>query len=158
VRQRGIWRGLRGRQQKEKSTTFFIRQKILLKRRQNVSFSASIATILVERVFDGLVMLLFVFIALPFAPGLPDWLRQTVILASVAFFGALVVFLVMAALPQTSRTIYHWVISRFMPINLQPKLLALAIVIASDIEATGFDLVPKGCDVPFAPAFESTHT
>ena len=34
-------------------------------------------------------MLLFVFIALPFAPGLPAWLRQTVVLASLAFFGAL---------------------------------------------------------------------
>lgn len=98
----------------------------LLKRRQNVSFGASIATILVERIFDGLVMLLFVFIALPFAPGLPDWLRQTVIMASLAFFGALIVFLMMAALPQRSRTIYHWVIHRFIPVNLQSKLLALA--------------------------------
>lgn len=98
----------------------------LLKKQEQVSFSASIATILVERVFDGLVMLLFVFVALPFAPGLPGWLRQTVILASLAFFGALIVFLVMAALPQLSRRIYLWLINGFMPVKMQPKLLTLA--------------------------------
>ena len=98
----------------------------ILKKRAGVSVGASIATILVERIFDGLVMLLFVFIALPFAPGLPNWLRQTVILASLAFFGALVVFLVMAALPDTSRNIYQWAISRFLPNTLQPKILTLA--------------------------------
>jgi len=98
----------------------------ILKKRTGVSVGASIATILVERIFDGLVMLLFVFIALPFAPGLPDWLRQIVILASLAFFGALIVFLIMAALPDTSRSIYQWGINRFVPNTLQPKLLALA--------------------------------
>lgn len=98
----------------------------LLKKQEGVSIGASIATILVERIFDGLVMLLFVFIALPTAPGLPDWLRQTVILASLAFFGALTIFLVMAALPETSRRFYQWGIDRFVPGALQPKLLALA--------------------------------
>ena len=88
--------------------------------------SAGIATILVERIFDGLVMLLFVFIALPIIPGLPVWLRQTIILASLAFFGALAVFLVMAANPQTSRQIYRWVIVRVLPLTLQVKTMNLA--------------------------------
>ncbi len=98
----------------------------VLKRKEEVSMSASIATILVERIFDGLVMLIFVFIGLPLVPGLPDWLRQTVIFASIAFFGALIVFLVMAARPQTSRRLYHWAFTRFLPETLQPKLLAVA--------------------------------
>jgi uncharacterized protein (TIRG00374 family) len=98
----------------------------VLRRKENVSMSASIATILVERIFDGLVMLIFVFIGLPLVPGLPDWLRQTVIMASLAFFGALIVFLVMAARPQTSRTLYQWAFNRFLPNTLQPKFLALA--------------------------------
>ncbi len=98
----------------------------ILRRKEGVSMSASIATILVERIFDGLVMLLFVFIVLPIVPGLPDWLRQVVILASLAFFGALIVFLVMAAHPATSRTIYHWAILRFVPLPLQSKALGLA--------------------------------
>jgi uncharacterized protein (TIRG00374 family) len=98
----------------------------ILRRQEGVSMSASIATILVERIFDGLVMLLFVFVALPIVPGLPDWLRQIVILASLAFFGALAVFLVMAARPKTSRAIYRWAILRFLPLPLQSKALGLA--------------------------------
>ena len=98
----------------------------LLKKKEGVSISASIATILVERIFDGLVMLLFVFVALPFAPNLPDWLRQTIILASLAFFSALVIFLVIAAKPDLSRIFYRWVIFRFIPTGLQLKFLTLA--------------------------------
>lgn len=98
----------------------------VLKKKKNVSMSASIATILVERIFDGLVMLIFVFIGLPLVPGLPDWLRQIVILASVAFFGALIVFFVLAARPHTTRKLYHWAFSRFLPHSLQPQFLALA--------------------------------
>jgi uncharacterized protein (TIRG00374 family) len=98
----------------------------VLKKKEGVSMSASIATILVERIFDGLVMLLFVFVALPFTPGLPAWLREIVILASVAFLGALIFFFALAALPHVSRSFYQWVIGRFMPAVLQPKMLALA--------------------------------
>ncbi len=98
----------------------------VLRKKTGVSMSASIATILVERIFDGLVMLLFVFIALPIMPGLPNWLRQTIIFASVAFFGALIAFLVIAALPDTSRALYHWLITTFAPHRLQEKLLVLA--------------------------------
>ncbi|MFN8460082.1 MAG: lysylphosphatidylglycerol synthase transmembrane domain-containing protein [Anaerolineae bacterium] len=98
----------------------------VLKRKAGVSISASIATVLVERIFDGLVMLLFVFVALPTAPGLPGWLRQLVILASLAFFGALILFFALAALPQASRKFYQWGIGRFAPSKLQPKLLTVA--------------------------------
>jgi hypothetical protein len=31
--------------------------------------SASLATVVLERLFDGLIMLLFVFVTLPFAPS-----------------------------------------------------------------------------------------
>src|SRR5512143_594650 len=47
----------------------------VLKRNEEVSISSSLATIVVERIFDGLTMLLFVVIALPTVPALPDSLR-----------------------------------------------------------------------------------
>jgi uncharacterized protein (TIRG00374 family) len=97
----------------------------LLKKKENVSISASIATILVERIFDGLVMLLFVFVTLPLAPGLPQWLRQLVVLASLAFLGALLLFLIMATLPQQSRMVYSWFIQRFVPTPFKAAVLAL---------------------------------
>lgn len=97
----------------------------LLRKKEAVSMSASIATIFVERVFDGLVMLLFVFLVLPMAPGLPIWLRQTVIVASLAFFGALIVFLLMAAFPKISYRLSRWFIHRFVPLRFRVQLEAL---------------------------------
>ena len=69
-----------------------------LRRNLGVPMSASLATILVERVFDGLVMLLFVLAALPFV-ALPEWLRFTVVAASVLFGVALLVLVGMAMQP-----------------------------------------------------------
>ncbi|MCA9960824.1 MAG: flippase-like domain-containing protein, partial [Anaerolineales bacterium] len=74
----------------------------VLRRRENVSISASLATVIVERVFDGLVMLVFVFAALPFAPipGDNAHIRAIVIFASIAFFAAMVIFFALAAMPE----------------------------------------------------------
>ena len=86
----------------------------VLRKRENVSISSSLATILVERVFDGVVMLLFVFFSLPFTP-MPDWLRQVVILGSALFFTALIFFLTLAASPRLAQRLYTWAVGRFVP-------------------------------------------
>ena len=98
----------------------------VLKRDEGVSMSASLATILVERIFDGLVMLLFVFLTLPTVPDLDPNLRRLVIFASLAFFGALLVFLALASAPTTSRRLYSALINRFAPARFRDKLLNLA--------------------------------
>jgi uncharacterized protein (TIRG00374 family) len=87
----------------------------VLRRKEGVSVSASLATILVERIFDGVIMLLFVFVGLPLAPSVPDNWRRFVILFSLLFFGALAVFFVIAASPQRSQAVYGWVIDRVVP-------------------------------------------
>jgi uncharacterized protein (TIRG00374 family) len=89
----------------------------VLKRQEGVSFSASFATIIIERVFDGLVMLLFVFIALPFTP-LPSILRAIVVVSSVLFGGALLFFFAIAASPERARAVYDFVARRFLPEGL----------------------------------------
>ncbi|MFN8417624.1 MAG: lysylphosphatidylglycerol synthase transmembrane domain-containing protein [Anaerolineae bacterium] len=71
----------------------------VLRRNEGVKITASLATIVVERIFDGLVMLLFVFIALPFAGFDDPLLRTTVTVGTVIFLGALLVFFVLAARP-----------------------------------------------------------
>jgi len=98
----------------------------VLKRDEDVSMSASLATILVERIFDGLVMLLFVFITLPSVPDLQPDLRRLVVLASLAFFGALIAFLGLASAPVTARRVYGSLIRRFVPAHFHDKLLNLA--------------------------------
>ncbi len=94
----------------------------VLKRNEGVSVSASLATVIVERIFDGLVMLLFVFVGLPLAPFLTDSLRATVIIGSLAFFGALIVFLIMAARPVLAARIYNPLIDRLVPARFREPL------------------------------------
>ncbi len=98
----------------------------VLKRQDGVSISASLATVLIERIFDGVVMLLFVFIALPLTPSLSNELRFTVIFGSLAFFGALAVFLVLAARPADATRLSGWLIRRLVPVRFRDKTLSLA--------------------------------
>jgi uncharacterized protein (TIRG00374 family) len=94
----------------------------VLKRNEGVSVSASLATVIVERIFDGLVMLLFVFVALPTAPFLTDTLRATVIIGSLVFCGALIVFLLLAARPALAARVYNPLIDRFVPERFREPL------------------------------------
>ncbi len=90
----------------------------VLRRREGVSISASLATIIVERVFDGLVMLIFVFIALPFTP-MPSWLQWMVVAASLLFFGALGGFMVLAVKIEWAEAAYGWAIDRLVPLRFR---------------------------------------
>ena len=97
----------------------------VLKRDEGISMSASLATILVERIFDGLVMLLFVFVTLPAVPDLQPDLRRLVVLASLAFLGALVIFLALASAPATARRLYGALINRLVPTRFRSQLMDL---------------------------------
>jgi len=98
----------------------------VLYRNEGVKVSASLATVVVERIFDGLVMLMFVFAALPFAPIQQDWLRNIIIAGTVLFFGALVVFLVMATRPALARRTYNALFTRVLPASLAATLIRIA--------------------------------
>jgi uncharacterized protein (TIRG00374 family) len=90
----------------------------VLRQKEAVSISASLATIIVERIFDGVIMLLFVFVSLPLTP-MPEGLRRVVVLFSLLFFGALAVFFVIAARPARSQVVYNWFIVRLVPPRYQ---------------------------------------
>lgn len=92
----------------------------VLKRKLGVSVSASLATVFIERIFDGVTMLLFVFLALPLfarysTVQLPRSLEFIVIAGSLAFFGALIAFLVLAANPEKATRVLSWFLHRFIP-------------------------------------------
>lgn len=93
----------------------------VLRRKEAVSMSASLATVLVERIFDGVIMLLFVFFALPFTP-METWLQRIVIVASLAFFGALGFFFIIAMRHDLAQRVYGWVIDRLVPARFRPSL------------------------------------
>jgi len=79
--------------------------------------------VVVERVFDGLVMLVFVFVALPLTPIPSGTLQSVVILASVGFFGAMVVFFALAAMPQQAYRLAEKLSNIFLPDRARAPLL-----------------------------------
>lgn len=100
---------------------------VILKRKQGVPVSASLATIIVERIFDGVVMLAFVFINLPelakltSASGLIGNIQQVAIWGTAAFLGALAIFLLAAMFPQKSLRLGEALTARLLPAALREK-------------------------------------
>ena len=104
---------------------------VILKRKEGVPISASLATIIVERIFDGVVMLAFVFVNLTqlaklSTVAIPVWhwqitIRDLAVWGSVAFFSALIIFLLAAMFPQVTARIGQWFIDRLMPARLREK-------------------------------------
>ncbi len=103
---------------------------IILKRRYGVSVSASLATIVIERVFDGMVMLAFVFFNLPELARLTDDsgfignIQQVAFGGTFLFLGAWIAFLLAAMFPQKTLRLAERVLLYFPP-TLQQKLLPL---------------------------------
>ncbi len=93
----------------------------VLRRREGVPISASLATIVVERAFDGIVMLGFVFLNLPALArvtadsGLVGDIRSLAILGAVGFLLAVLAFLLMAVYPEQSESLVSWMAHRLLP-------------------------------------------
>ncbi|MBN2385793.1 MAG: flippase-like domain-containing protein [Anaerolineales bacterium] len=95
---------------------------VVLKRREGVPISASLATIIVERIFDGVVMLAFVFINLPELArlassdsGFVGNIQDLALIGTGIFLGALVLFLLAAMFPAFTAGIGQWFIEHFLP-------------------------------------------
>jgi glycosyltransferase 2 family protein len=104
---------------------------VILKRREGVPISASLATIIVERIFDGVVMLSFVFVNLPElakltgASGFVGNIQQVAIIGTGVFMGALVIFLLAAMFPQVTARIATGVIERITPKRLHVQIIGI---------------------------------
>ncbi len=104
---------------------------VILKRKEGVPVSASLATIIVERIFDGVVMLAFIFVNLPElakltgSSGFVGNIQEVAIYGTAAFLGALVVFLLAAMFPQVTARAGEWFIARFLPLRLREKVSAI---------------------------------
>ena len=104
---------------------------VFLKRRENVPISASLATIIVERIFDGVVMLAFVFLNLSELAkltgdsGFVGNIQQVAIIGTGVFIGALAIFLLAAMFPQVTSKVGRWFITKLLPESLQEKTLGI---------------------------------
>lgn len=93
----------------------------VLRRKEGIPIPSSLATVIIERVFDGLVMLLFVFLVLPFAPQLPSGYRKAVIGFTVLLLVATFFFVWMAVQPQRMAVVYHWCADRLLPQRIRRR-------------------------------------
>jgi len=104
---------------------------VILKRREGVPVSASLATIIVERIFDGVVMLAFVFVNLPELARLTDAsgfvgnIQQVAVIGTGVFLGALGVFLLAAMFPQVTARAGLWGIEHFTPKRLHTSITGI---------------------------------
>ncbi|MGD8813495.1 MAG: lysylphosphatidylglycerol synthase transmembrane domain-containing protein [Anaerolineales bacterium] len=93
----------------------------VLRKNEGVSISASLATIIVERAFDGVVMLSFIFLNLNEVAGLTadsrfaGSIRDLAIWGTGIFIGAVLVFLLMAIFPKQATRWIRWIVERLLP-------------------------------------------
>lgn len=101
---------------------------VVLKKREGVAISASLATIIVERVFDGVVMLAFVFLNLPELAkmtsdsGFVGDIQTLALWGTAAFSAALLVFLLAAMFPARAQQLSSALIKRLVPQRYQTRL------------------------------------
>jgi glycosyltransferase 2 family protein len=105
---------------------------VVLKRREGVAISASLATIIIERIFDGVVMLAFVFVNLPELAnltadsGFAGDIRTLALLGTLLFLGALLIFLLAAMYQERTARVIAWLVDHFIPQRYRQKTLDLS--------------------------------
>lgn len=114
---------------------------VILKRKEGVAVSASLATIIVERIFDGVVMLAFIFVNLgelaEIGGGLVAGLsiQQIAFWGSLLFVGALLAFLLAAMFPSASQRLLSWLTARLVPERFRARVLEVGNRFLGGLEA-----------------------
>ncbi len=113
----------------------------ILKDREGVPISASLATVVVERIFDAVVMLGFVFFNLgalenlTHNSGFIGNIKQLSIWGAVIFLGALIVFLLAAMFPLVTERITVSLINRIVPSRYREKTNGIALKFLTGLES-----------------------
>ena len=101
---------------------------IILKRKEGTPISASLATIIVEKIFDAVVMMGFVFVNLPELAkvgtadsGFVGNIQQVALIGTGIFIGALLIFILAAVFPQITARIVQWLIDHIIPRRIRER-------------------------------------
>jgi uncharacterized protein (TIRG00374 family) len=106
----------------------------VLWRKERINVGTTLTTAVLERLFDGLTMVLFVLFGLLFVP-MSAFLSRLVGVASAVFLGALVVFLFLAARPDLLRRVARGLIESLIPSQFRALLLDLAEGVVAGLES-----------------------
>jgi uncharacterized protein (TIRG00374 family) len=118
-----------------------ILRAVVLKRKEDISISASLATIVVERVFDGVVMLGFVFLNLPElatltgTSGFIGNIQTLALWGSAAFIGVLAVFLAAAMFPAQAEKVITKMIQILLPEKFRVKATDIVLRFLNGLES-----------------------
>ena len=114
---------------------------VILKKKHGVPISASAATIIVERVYDGVVMLAFVFVNLPELArlssdsGLVGNIQNVALVGTGLFFGALGAFLLAAIFPLQAEKLANAMVCRLAPRRYREQTLGIVHKFLGGLEA-----------------------
>ena len=114
---------------------------VVLKHRYNIPVSSTLATIIIERLIDGVVMLGFIFFnltelnQLTTSSGLVGSIRTLALWGSIAFFGALLFFIIAARFPDKVQGLIQWVIEKIIPKKWQEKFKDISLRFFTGIES-----------------------
>jgi uncharacterized protein (TIRG00374 family) len=106
---------------------------MLLQRNHGVPFTKATTTVIVERVFDGLVMLTFILLSLLTLDISSPEVRRVAMFAAPLFLTALVLFLVLAARPNILRRLRD-VADKILPEPLRKPLSGMVEDVLSGLE------------------------
>ncbi len=101
---------------------------VVLKRKEEIPISASLATVIVERIFDGVVMLGFVFLNLPElatltgTSGFIGNIQTLALWGAGAFLGALLIFILAAMFPVPAEKVIARLTGMFLPVNIRERV------------------------------------
>lgn len=99
----------------------------ILKRNEGMPVPGSLATIVIERVIDGLLMVAFVIVGLPAVPSMTDQTLRLIYIALIAFGAVIVVFFWMALAPAAAERVAMAVITRLVPHRFQDALRNIVV-------------------------------
>ncbi len=105
----------------------------LLKRNHGVPIAKATTTVIVERTFDGLVMLTFIVVSLLFIDVQSDEIRTVATFAAPIFLTALAIFFLLAARPNLLRRLSA-VVSRILPGAIGEIVLRISEGVISGLE------------------------
>lgn len=113
----------------------------VLKRKENVPVSASLATVVIERVFDGVVMLGFVIFNLPALAavsgdsGFVGNIQQAAVVGTVVFAGVLAAFLLAALFPHQSLGLFHRFVEPLIPSRFRAPIAGMVVSFWTGLES-----------------------
>jgi glycosyltransferase 2 family protein len=97
----------------------------VLRRNTDIPMATSLATVVLERVIDGLIMVGFVLAGLTAAPSLGERTVQLVYVALALFAGVIAVFFAMALAPLMAQRIVNTLTDRLLPAAVRGPIQGL---------------------------------